>query len=412
MLKAAVVSLLCLLLLSSCIDRPVSLRLHDMTAAVQKSIGDIAQTTEEHIAENSVFSEPFSLTPLVISFLAAGDNIVYLGNVGEAAKYAVEGSREYNFKHQYNEVSSLIGDSDISFINQETLMTGEGYDLSYYPQFNSPQDMGFDLVDIGFDIVNIANNHMLDWGTHALKKTIDFWRDETEAFVIGDYLNNDEYENIRIYEKQGIKIAFLSYTYGTNRGPGAQYTDVTVPYLKKEDLVRQAAAARKSADLVFVSVHWGDENSFMPNKKQIEYAQLMCDLGVDVIIGHHPHVIQPVVRLENAEGHTTLCAYSLGNFAAEMANDYNMVGGLLTFNIVVEDGMKPYIAEPLFIPTVYFYNKSFRNNRVYFMRDFTEEMAAAHGIKYYGHYTTLQILRSYVTKTIAEEFLPDYMLQK
>jgi poly-gamma-glutamate synthesis protein (capsule biosynthesis protein) len=364
--------------------------------------------TDENIngsGESKKITEPVTQK---ISFLAAGDNIVYLGNVSEAEKYSEAGGRVYNFKNQYKEVMSLISGTDIAFINQETLMTGDGYKFSYYPRFNGPCDMGYDLIDSGFDIINIANNHMLDMGADGLKKTIEFWRNETSAFIIGDYLGSGEFGSIRIYEKQGIKIAFLSYTYSTN-GLSSISADIAIPYLNEETAVRQISAAHAAADLVFVSVHWGDENSFVPNSNQIYYAQLMCDLGADVIIGHHPHVIQPIVWLEGTDGHKMLCAYSLGNFAAEMVNDYNMVGGFLTFDIVSENGKPIYIAEPIFIPTVYYYNMSFRNNRVYLMKDFTDELAVIHGIGFYGNKTTLKKLKSYVTDIINAEFLPDYL---
>lgn len=410
MKKSIAGALLFFTLLSSCNVNTVSVILPVMAETVKESVTDTVQNAENSIEENSVFAETDS-EPVIkkISFLAAGDNIVYLGNVGEAVKYAETGGRTYNFMNQYKEVASLIDGADIAFVNQETLMAGDGYNFSYYPRFNSPQDMGHDLVDLGFDIINIANNHMLDWGADALQKTIEFWRNDTPAFTIGDYLNSDEYESVRIYENQGVKIAFLSYTYGTNMGLGAKYSDIAIPYLEEETVTRQVTAARKVADLVFVSVHWGNENNFLPDSSQVNYAQLMCNMGVDVIIGHHPHVVGPVVWLDGIEGHKTLCAYSLGNFAAEMANDCNMVGGLLTFDIVSENEKKPYIADLLFIPTVYYYNMSFRKNCVYLMRDFTEDMAAGHGIGHYGNYTTLEKLRSYVTDNVSKEFLPDYM---
>lgn len=402
--------LLLFTLLSSCNVNTVSVNLPVIAETVKEAVTDTVQSAENNIEESSVFTKT-DKGPAInkISFLAAGDNIVYLGNVGEAAKYAETDGRAYNFMNQYKEVASLIGDVDIAFVNQETLMAGDGFNFSYYPRFNSPQDMGYDLVDLGFDVINIANNHMLDWGTEALQKTIEFWRNDTPAFTIGDYLNSDEYESVRIYENQGFKIAFLSYTYGTNMGAGTKYSDIAIPYLEEETVIRQVTAARQSADLVFVSVHWGNENNFLPDSSQINYARLMCNLGVDVIIGHHPHVVGPVVWLEGTDGHKTLCAYSLGNFAAEMANDYNMVGGLLTFDIVSENKDKPYIADPLFIPTVFYYNMSFRKNCIYLMRDFTEDMAAIHGIGHYGNYMTLEKLKSYVTDNVSKEFLPDYL---
>ncbi len=409
MRKILAAALLFLFVLSSCGIKAGPAGPAFSAVLPEKSLPGAPQINEKNIDESSAFTETAAPQPVRISFLAAGDNIVYRGNVGEAAKYAVPGGRAYNFMHQYEEVASLIGEADIAFVNQETLMAGGDYGFSYYPGFNGPQDMGHDLVGLGFDIVNIANNHMLDRGTDALIKTIGFWRGDTSAFTVGDYLGTEEYESVRIYEDRGVKIAFLSYTFGTNRGLGAGSPDIVIPYINEETVVRQVSAARSSADLVFVSLHWGEENRFLPDSDQVELAQLMCALGVDVIIGHHPHVVSPVVWLEGADGHKTLCAYSLGNFAAEMSEDYNMVGGLLTFDIVSESGKRPYIADPLLIPVVYYYNMSFRMNGVYLMRDFTEEMAASHGIGFYGNAMTLEKLKSYVTDHVSGEFLPGYM---
>ena len=241
-----------------------------------------------------------------------------------------------------------------------------------------------------------------------LTKTINFWRSQP-VFTIGDYINENDYNTVRIYEYNGVRIAFLAYTYDTNGIRLNAGLDLVVPYLKKDDIRRQVAAAREQADLVFVSCHWGTENSFEIDSSQQIYAQLMCDLDVDVIIGHHPHVIQPVQWLENDHGGRTLCFYSLGNLMAEMAADYNMVGGIATFDIVREEGKTPYIENPVFHPTVFYFTKSFRDNTIYPMQDFTEELASRHGISYYGNSTTLQKLRRYVTNVIDSEFLPDFM---
>ena len=111
-----------------------------------------------------------------ISFLGAGDNIVYFGTVRDAQRNGTPDGRKYNFKPIYSEVADLIKNADVSFINQETLMCGDGYQFSYYPFFNGPQDMGHDLVELGFDVVGMANNHMLDKGNAGLEKTIDFWK--------------------------------------------------------------------------------------------------------------------------------------------------------------------------------------------------------------------------------------------
>lgn len=341
-----------------------------------------------------------------ISFLGAGDNIVYFGTVRDAQKCAVAGGRPYNFKPIYSEVAHLIESADIAFINQETLMCGEGYNFTYYPTFNGPQDMGHDLAELGFDVVGIANNHMLDKGSLGLQKTIEFW-DTVPVTLIGGYKNEEDYNNIRVHEKDGIKIAFLAYTEMTNGlSPSARY-DTYIPYLKKADLEGQVAAAKAKADLVFVSVHWGDEGAFKPNNTQKTYAKRLADCGVDVIIGHHPHVVQPVEWIEGQNGHKTLCYYSLGNFMAEQAYAYNMVGGMVAFDIVSIDGGKPTIENAQFIPTVFDWGAAFYNNRVYLLEKYTAEQASRHGIGSYGRKTSLAQLRGYISNTIPEEFLSD-----
>ena len=132
----------------------------------------------------------------------------------------------------------------------------------------------------------------------------------------------------------------------------------------------------------------------------------MADLGVDVILGHHPHVIQPIEYLERPDGGRTLCVYSLGNFVAEMSRDYNMLGGLIAFDIV-KRGDTLTTENVVFLPTVYYFTTSFYRNHVYFLSDFTEELAASHGLAYYGRSVTISGLKKYLTDTISREFLPE-----
>lgn len=278
-----------------------------------------------------------------VSFLGCGDNIIYKGNVKEAASNAKAGGRTYNFKPTYALVADRIEKADIAFINQETVMAGDGYELSYYPMFNSPQDVGYDLQELGFDVVGIANNHMLDKGAKGLEKTIAFWKNMEGVLLIGGYDSREDYDTVRVLEKNGIKIAFLAYTYGTNGLTKAASSPVVIPYINEDDITRQVAAAKNAADAVIVSVHWGDEGSFKPNDAQKRTAQLFADCGVTAIIGHHPHVIQPVEWITGKNGNKTLCVYSLGNFAAEQAYDYNMVGGMISFDLVQIANTEPHL---------------------------------------------------------------------
>lgn len=354
---------------------------------------DVKITTEEVIPETR------------LSFIGVGDNIIY--GTKEARIHASGTDKQYDYKPYYNGVADIIADADISFINQETLMCGEGYSLSYYPMFNSPQQVGLDLVELGFDVVNISNNHMLDKGADGLAKTIDFWKSRN-VLMVGGYENPEDFDNIRILEKDGIKIAFLSYCEMTNGLVKSANSPVVVPYLDKDTVVRQTALANECADLVFVSVHWGDEGSFVPNSTQEEYALLFADCGVDVILGHHPHVIQPVEWLCGKDGNKTLCVYSLGNFMAQQNRDYNMVGGIIGFDIVKCGEDKPYVENPIFTPTVFHFNSAFTDNNVYLMSDYPKELASSHGVRgYYGSRFDYDTIINYAKNTIDSEFLPD-----
>ncbi len=359
----------------------------------------------EDITDTPVTDAPEPLEELRVSFLGAGDNIIYYGNVRDAASCAVSG-RTYNFAPMYERLAERIAGADIAFINQETLMSGGAF--SYYPLFNGPQDLGFDLAEVGFDIVNIANNHMLDKGADGLSSTIDFWRTIESVTLIGGYKNEQEYNDPCVLEKNGLRIAFLSYTCMTNGLSLPAGSSLIVP-LPEEDVVRtQLARAREAADFVIVSVHWGDENVFTPNEEQKTLASLFAENGADVILGHHPHVLQPVEWIDRADGGRTLCVYSLGNFAAEMAYDYNMLGGMISFDIVRHETGEITAEDVVFLPTVYYFTSTFYQNRIYLLEDFTEQLAASHGVVgYYGHAMTLARLNRYLKQTIREEFLPE-----
>lgn len=355
-----------------------------------------------NVPEDSLPPEPKK----TVSFVGAGDNIIYYGNVRDAASCAVPGGRSYNFAPIYDSVKEIIQAADIAFINQETLMCGDGYAFSYYPRFNGPQDLAYDLADVGFDVVNIANNHMLDKGEGGLSATIDFWRTVEGITMIGGYKNKEEFAEPHIVESNGIRIAFLSYTFFTNFLTLPASSPLVVPNPDEETVVSQIARAHELADYLIVSVHWDEENIFKPNNGQISFAHFLSEQGVDVILGHHPHVIQPIEYIDRPDGGKTLCVYSLGNFVAEMPRDYNMLGGLITFDIVKE-GNTVTTENVLFLPTVYYYNTSFYKNHVYFLSDFTDKLANSHGLSYYGRTISVSGIKKYLADTISAEFLPE-----
>ncbi len=395
-MKKIVLLFLCLaVLLCGCEQTTVE----ETTSALTTTEVQTTVTVPEPVVEPTLYT---------LSFVAAGDNMAYYGNVRDAARNANGTDKKYDFTPSYTEIKPFVEAHDLAFINQETLMCGEGYDLSYYPRFNTPRELGDAVVDAGFDIIGMANNHMLDKGESGLLATLDYW-EKQPVTLVGAYRNEAAFEDITVIEKNGISIALLAFTEHTNglylRGTGETY----VPYIDSDLVARKVKEAEEIADITIVSVHWGNEFTFKLSTTQTELAKVICENGGDVIIGHHPHIIQALEWIEVGENRT-LCAYSLGNFMSEMEKDYKILGAMLSFDIekLGEDG-KAIVKNPLFTPTVFDFTTSFYNNKIYFLEDYTDEQARAHGIRYYGNTTTLAKLYSYVTDNISPEFLPDFL---
>lgn len=341
-----------------------------------------------------------------ISLLAAGDNLIHL-NITTDAKTRGTESKRYNFLPVYTDVADMIFSADISFINQETVMAGESYGYSGWPTFNAPQDLGDDLVTLGFDVINIANNHMLDMGTQGLLDTIEFWKSKPIT-LLGGYENPDDYADIRITEADGIKMAWLSYTYSTNGLIKASWSDAVIPYIDDDLIVSDIARAHEIADFVIVSIHWGDENTQTPNAEQRRLASLMADSGADLILGHHSHTVQPIEWIKT-DRKDVLCVYSLGNLISGMSRPVNVVGGILTLDIVGDGKGGLTVDNVLFSPTVFWYGNDWYGTHLYPMNEFTPELAASHGVKIDGYKITVESARQFITNVIDEEFLPEYM---
>lgn len=352
-----------------------------------------------------------------VSFLAAGDNIIYMGQIREAAAYAKysDSDAEFDFKNQYRNVSNIIENYDIAFINQETLMAGEYFGYSAYPDFNSPRDLGRDLVSLGFDIVNIATNHMLDMQRSGLKSTIDFWKSQ-DVMMVGGYYDKEDFMNIRIIERNGIKIAAVGFTYDkrvAKYGADPVSDDKTpfVPFIYDEDIVSWIKKADDLADFVVVSIHWGKEYVQTPSDEQRRLAELISDSGGDVILGHHTHSLQPIEWVEGKNGNKTLCFYSLGNFISQSDEEVSMVGGIATFDIIKNERDGIYVDNIVFMPTVTDYRKSFKENTIYFLENYSDELCSTHYINRYFHkHIDMKMLCGFVFNVIDKKYLSESFL--
>lgn len=368
--------------------------------------------TEEPIAEVIVSEEP---EPVVqkVTVAAVGDNIVHSSVLSDAADNAAGTDKEYDFVPMFENVIDVIEAADLAYINQESPIAGkESMGYTGYPMFNSPEQVGYDLRDMGFDIVNIANNHMLDRYTSGYQKTIDFWKGIEGITYIGGYENKDDYENIRIVEKNGITIAFLAYTYGTNGIYLDSSSEMVIPLCdsySNDEIDRQTKLAREMADIVIVSMHWGLEHwndNLVPTELQKQQAEIIINNNADVIIGSHPHALEPMMWQSRPDGGRTLVIYSLGNFLSGMEYMRNHVGGIAGFDIVKCDETA-YVENASFIPTVCHFDNKVRNFCIYRLSEYTGELLREHGTQVRGTDSrrNFEYLKKIVDDTIPQEFL-------
>lgn len=375
---------------------------------------DANNTGTEIITETETETEPIVTEPepdpVRLSFVGMGDNIIY----GCTYRQAENSDGSYDFLPLYDKVSSFIKEADIAFINQETPMCGEKYGYHSYPQFNSPQQAGRDLVKLGFDVITFANNHMADMGYEGkscVSDMIDF-TDTLDALIVGLYRNEEDFENIRVYEKDGVKIAFLAYTYGTNlykkQTQPQRIEGAYLPVYDEETVKRQVSKANGLADLVIVSIHWGTENTHTVNEEQEQYAQLIADCGADVILGHHPHVIQKIQWLTGQNGNKTLCYYSLGNGLNAQDLLKNMIGLTASFDIV-KDKDGAHIENASCIPTFNVMTPNYKNISLIPLSELTESIADRHHCNSHDQKVTVEKAYKIVKDNIDAEFLPDYL---
>ncbi|MGB7474489.1 CapA family protein [Trichococcus sp.] len=343
----------------------------------------------------------------VISFIGVGDNLIH-DSIFRDAELA-DGT--YDFKFIYENVAEDIKEADIAFLNQETISAGNDYDYSGYPAFNTPPEIAQDMNDLGFDLVNGATNHALDYDYPGALNSLAVWNEQENVVYTGIYESQADRDEIRTIERDGVTFSFLTYTYGTN---GIQPdTSYRVSYFD-EALIRQDVAnAKNVSDVVIVSAHWGDENTQKVNEMQHTYAQLFADLEVDVVIGTHPHILQPIEWVTGANQNQTLVVYSLGNFIAHSLTDYNTLGGMVTFDFVVADDDNITVENVQFEPTVSHYvadpgnvENSRRDFKIYKLENYSEELASEHGLNgYEGLKITPDNYLSIVKNVIPAEML-------
>ncbi|WP_462413458.1 CapA family protein [Neobacillus sp. Marseille-QA0830] len=284
---------------------------------------------------------------------------------------------QYEFDQMFSDVKPLLEKPDLLTANQESTIGGLELGLSGYPAFNSPHEVADALVHTGVDIVSTANNHTLDKGERGVLSETAYLESIGLPHV-GSFQDQQDQQHLRIIEKNGIKLAFLSYTYGTNGIPVPKGKDYLVNLIDRDKMKEEIHRAKAAADVVVMSIHWGLEYQRVPSADQKELAQFLANEGVDILFGSHPHVLQPMEWINTADGRKTFVIYSLGNFISAQYGNYKDIGGLATVDItkrVSSQGSAIELSSPAFYPT-YVTSQRYKDFRVVPL-----EQAGGHGLK-------------------------------
>ena len=338
------------------------------------------------LSENQTESQLTSWEPLVTEQEPEIMQIVMVGDMLMHEKIIESGKQEdgtYNFDHLFTNVKDYISAADLAIVNQETIMGGSSFGYTGYPSFNTPYELADAEVKAGFDVLLLATNHTIDKGKKGVINCMDYL-DSTypDLGYVGINRSQEAQDNnIYTYEENGITVAILNYTYGTN---GIELPS-DMPYivnLLDEDKVRSdIRKAEEIADFTIVCPHWGTEYKLEADSSQKYWANIFLEEGVDLVLGAHPHVIEPIEWLTDEEGHEMLVYYSLGNFINGTSSTGHgvtnrMVGGIADVTIGRNDETgEVEILSHSAVPIVCHVAKG-TEYTVYYMEDYTEELAS------------------------------------
>ena len=307
---------------------------------------------------------------ITINMAVIGDIMSHESNFKDA--YDAD-KKTYDFSYVFEDIKDYIQSADIAIGNLETTFAGADVGYSGYPTFNTPEKLAQNLVDLGLDVVSTANNHSLDKRYAGIESTLNEL-DKVNLSHTGTYRSAEEQNTILTKNVNGINIAFLSFTYGTNGIPVPKGKEYCINLIDEKLMLDQITKAKElNPDLICVSMHWGEEYKLKQNKTQEQLADFLFKNGVDIILGSHPHVLEPMekrtITLDDGTKKDGFLIYSLGNFMSGQVIENTMNTIILQLQITkhVNDG-KITIDSVNYVP-IYMYNRGDNQPKKYKILD-------------------------------------------
>ncbi|MEB3282057.1 MAG: CapA family protein [Lyngbya sp.] len=246
-------------------------------------------------------------------------------------------TKTYNYDSFFTEVKEIISQGDWAIGNLETTLAGPETGYTGYPLFNAPDTLADAIKNAGFNVLTTANNHSLDRREAGVLKTLENVK-KRGLEPVGTAASAEEAEEILVLEKNEISMAILAYTYGTNGIPIPEGKDYLVNLINEAEIIQDIQAAENlGVDVVTVALHFGSEYQRQPNEQQKKLVKNLVDAGADIILGSHPHVVQPYEIFERTDesgnNKKAVAIYSMGNFVSNQRGNYKDLGVIFKVNI-------------------------------------------------------------------------------
>lgn len=330
-----------------------------------------------------------------LDLVMAGDVLLHT----RLAYWSEDGKGGYDFNPIFKLIKPIIKKADLAIVNQETILGGKELGVSGYPTFNGPYELGDAIANAGFDVVLQSNNHSLDRGKQGIYNCLNFWKKYPKIKTVGINTSEAQKKKLCIYKKNGIKVAILNYTYGTNGILLPSGMPYAVNYLVKDEVINDIKRAEKEADFTIVCPHWGTEYYRGITDYQKTWSKIFVENGVDLVLGCHPHVIEPIRYVTDKKtGHKMLVYYSLGNFVNSTMSDGRVgdryVGGLAKVKLKRGADNKVRIAKYGVKATVMHNGGTRFGSSVYPLTQYTEELAKKNIMKTQDYMFSLEFCKN------------------
>ena len=317
--------------------------------------------TENNSAETTLSNKNTkqdTAEPITFTLTSLGDTLCHNTQYWDAYNSKTD---EYDFSYVYEDIKNYTLSSDITIGSLETTFAGKEKGYSNYPTFNTPDSLATALKDIGVDVVSLAGNHALDYGYTGLCRTIDVFNNIGLSHL-GTYKTAEDQEKILIKDVKGVKIAFINYTYGTNGIPVPSGKEFCVNLIDKDFIKKQINQAKEqNVDMIVACMHWGTEYRTTANSEQKDLANFLFENGVDVILGNHPHVLEPMekktITLQDGTTKDVFVVYALGNFTADQRDEITRDSAILNLTITKNSDSKISIDKVNYVP-IYMYKNT------------------------------------------------------